>query len=359
VNFNFLKSLSGRAEYLGVDIGTTSVKIVELMETGGHPALRNYGILESYGHLERLNNAIQTSNLKMLDTETAELLRVLLKNLKTKTKNAIASLPPFLSFTALLDIPVMPPAEMARAMQYQARQFVPLPITEVTIDWMTVGEREDEKGAKFQQVFLVSVPNEHIRKYQKIFTLAGLNLKALEVEGVSLARLLTTGDPTESLIVDIGSRSTSISVAAGGSLKYSVQTDIAGGSLTQTISGGLGINIQRAEELKKRLGILGRGGEYELSSLMLPYLDVILGEVKRVKETYEKTYKNVIERVIITGGGANLLGIEKYMEQQFNLPIVKAAPFKKIEYPSHLEPIIEEVGTTFSVALGLGIRQFI
>ena len=82
MNFNFLKSLSGRAEYLGVDIGTTSVKIVELMETGGHPALRNYGILESYGHLERLNNAIQTSNLKMLDTETAELLRVLLKNLK-------------------------------------------------------------------------------------------------------------------------------------------------------------------------------------------------------------------------------------------------------------------------------------
>ena len=175
---NFFKSfgsLIGKKSYLGVDIGTTSIKIVELAESGGHPTLKNYGVLESYGHLERLNNAIQTSTLKMLDKETGELMNQLLRKLNIKTTDVIASLPTFSAFTALLDVPVMSPQETAQAMEYQAKAFVPLPISEVSIDWLPVGEYEDEKGIKHQQVFLVSVPNEQVRKYQRIFTGLFLN----------------------------------------------------------------------------------------------------------------------------------------------------------------------------------------
>ncbi|MEK7195935.1 MAG: type IV pilus assembly protein PilM [Patescibacteria group bacterium] len=357
-SFGSLGSLMGKKTYLGVDIGTTSIKIVELTESGGHPTLRNYGVLESYGHLERLNNAIQTSTLKMLDKETGELMNQLLRNLKIKTTDVIASLPTFSAFTALLDVPVMSPQETAQAMEYQAKAFVPLPISEVSIDWLPVGEYEDEKGIKHQQVFLVSVPNEQVRKYQRIFKSAGLNLKALEIEGVSLARVLTAGDPTTTLIVDIGSRSTALLVAEKGLLKYSVQTDWGGGSLTQAVSSSLGINIKRAEELKKQKGLLGTGGEYELSTLMMPLLDVILGEAKRAKDTYEKNYKSKIERIILSGGGANLLGLEKYVSDQFGIPAVKADPFAKITYPPEVAPLIKEIGPPFSVALGLGIRQF-
>ena len=270
----------------------------------------------------------------------------------------IASLPTFSAFTALLDVPVMSPQETAQAMEYQAKAFVPLPISEVSIDWLPVGEYEDEKGIKHQQVFLVSVPNEQVRKYQRIFKSAGLNLKALEIEGVSLARVLTAGDPTTTLIVDIGSRSTALLVAEKGLLKYSVQTDWGGGSLTQAVSSSLGINIKRAEELKKQKGLLGTGGEYELSTLMMPLLDVILGEAKRAKDTYEKNYKSKIERIILSGGGANLLGLEKYVSDQFGIPAVKADPFAKITYPPEVAPLIKEIGPPFSVALGLGIRQF-
>lgn len=358
---NFFKSLGsviGRRSYLGIDIGTTSIKIVELTEAGGKPTLKNYGVLESYGHLERLNNAIQTSTLKMLDKETAELLDMLLSQLNVGTTEVVASLPSFSAFTALLDVPAMSSTETAQAMQYQARAFVPLPISEVSIDWLPVGEYEDDKGAKHQQIFLVSVPNEQVRKYQRIFKAAGLTLRALEIEGISLARILTTGDPTSTLIVDIGARSTMIGVAEKGVLKYNVQTDWAGGSLTQSISSSLGINVRRAEELKKQKGLLGAGGEYELSTLMMPLLDVILSEVKRVKDNYEKNYRGKIERIILSGGGANLLGLEKYVSEQFKLPALKADPFSKIVYPPEVEPLIKEMGPTFSVALGLGIRQF-
>jgi type IV pilus assembly protein PilM len=356
---NLFKSLIKHKTYLGVDIGTTSIKIAELTESGARPFLKNYGVLESYGHLERLNNAIQTSSLKMLDRETSELLNMLLAQSKINTTDVVASIPSFMAFTALLDVPVMSPEETAQAMQYQARAFVPLPISEVTIDWLPVGEYTDEKGVKKQQVFLISVPNEHIKKYQRIFKGAGLTLRALEIEGLSLARIVTTGDPTLTLIADIGARSTAIVVAQSGFLKYSAQTDFASGSLTQAIASGLSINVRRAEELKKQRGLSSSSGDYELSTLMMPFLDVILNEVKRVRDNYEKNYKSKIERIVLTGGGANLLGIEDYFSEQFKLPTSKADPFSKIAYPKEVSSLMKEISAPFSVALGLGIRQFI
>lgn len=356
--WNPVRSLFGGISYLGVDIGTTSIKIVEISRRGGKPNLTNYGVLESYGHLERPNNAIQTSTLKMLDNETVELLKMLLTQLKTRSKNVVASLPAFSAFVTLLEFPSMPDTEMAKAMQFQARQYIPLPISEVALDWIKVGERQDDQGILKQQVLLISVPNDQIAKYKNIFHAAGLNLIALEIESLSVARVLMAGDSTPTAIVDIGARSTNIAIVDKGNLKMNAQTDFAGGSLTQAVASGLNISNRRAEELKKRQGLLGTGGESELSTIMLPFVDAILNEVRRAKSTYESGAGGTIERIMLTGGGANLLGLEKYAEGQLGVPVVKGASFAKIGYPSSLEPIIPTIGPVFAVALGLGVRQF-
>ncbi len=353
----YLKPFGGKS-FLGVDIGTASIKAVELVKSSGRPTLKNYGILESYGHLERVNNAIQTSGLKLVDRQTADLLKRLLDDMQPKTKDVVASLPAFSVFTSLLEIPIMSQEETAQAMQYQAKTFVPLPLADVTIDWIPVGEFEDPSGARKQQVFLISVPNQQIEKYRGIFEAVGLNLRFLEVETMSLARMLTAGDKATSLIVDIGARSTAIGVARDGAVKYNAQTDFAGSALTQAVTRGLGISARRAEDLKRQRGIAGTGGEYQLSTLMLPYMDAILNEVRRVRDTYEKSYHDHVERVIISGGGANLLGIEKYVSSQMgNLPTIKANPFDKIAYPPHFSPFSSELGPPLAVALGLSIKQ--
>ena len=142
---NSLKSLFGGGSYLGVDIGTASIKLVEMSKgglAGGRPTLKNYGILETYGHLERINDAIQTSNLKMIEQTTADLLKVLLNNTQVKSRKTIASIPAFSAFTTLLEIPLMSKEETARAMYYQARQYIPMPLSEVSLDWIVVGEQE-------------------------------------------------------------------------------------------------------------------------------------------------------------------------------------------------------------------------
>lgn len=356
---NLFKKTLGVKSYLGVDIGTTSIKVAELEGVkGGKPTLKNYGALEGLGYLNRFNNAIQTSGLKMVDSDVIELLRALIKNVKPKTVNAIASLPAFSAFTTLIDMPSMPAGEMAQAIHYQARALVPTPITDVTIDWLTANEFEDERGVKHTQVFLIAVPNEEIIKYQKIFKLTGLNLVALEIEGLSLARILTAKDPSPALIIDIGGRSTSISIAANGLLRHSSQVDFAGGSFTQAISTGLNINIKRAEELKKQRGLTGTGGEYELATLMAPFLDAIITEAKRVKYNFENSSKDKIGRVILSGGGSNLKGIENYLSREFQMPTALADPTSKINFPPSIAPLARDIGSSFTVAFGLAIREF-
>ena len=355
--FNFWEKILGSNAYLGIDIGTTSIKVVELVKTKGLPFLRTYGFLESYGHLERPNNAIQTSSLKMLENETVELLKMTVKHSGSHAKTVVASLPSFSAFTTLLEMPLMPDNDTEKIMSFQAKQYIPLPISSVTVDWLRVGEKKDENGDKKQQILLISVPNEIISRYKNIFKAAGLNLVALEIEGLSTARILTTGIAEDTLIIDIGSRSTSIYVAQDGNLKFSGQTDFAGGSLTQTIASGLNIRIRRAEDMKKLRGLTGTGGEYELSTLMMPLLDVIINEAVRVKNNFEKNYSEKVTSVILSGGGANLPGIEKYVEGQINLPVTKAAPFSKITYPPDMEPIVRDLNPSFVVALGLGVKQ--
>lgn len=355
--FSLFRKFLPNKSYLGVDIGTTSVKVVELTQHNSRPALTTYGLLESYGHLERLNNAIQTSGFQMIEQETANLLKMAVKHANVSTKLAIASLPSFSAFTSLLEMPMMSGEDTTQAMTFQVKQYVPLPITQVTIDWLKVGERQDEQGNKKQQVLLISVPNDIIKKYQSIFKMAGLELAALEVEGLSSARSLTASVNELSLIIDIGSRSTAIAIAQNGLLKFIGQTDFAGGSLTQTIASGLNIRVRRAEDLKKLRGLIGTGGEYELSTLMLPILDVIINEAKRVKDNFERSYGDTVKRVILSGGGANLAGIEKYVSGEMGLPTTKANPFSLVTYPQEIESLVKDLGPEFSVAIGLAIRN--
>ncbi|MDD5711035.1 MAG: pilus assembly protein PilM, partial [Candidatus Colwellbacteria bacterium] len=119
------------------------------------------------------------------------------------------------------------------------------------------------------------------------------------------------------------------------------------------------ISVLRAEELKKQKGLMGTGGEYEVSTLMLPYLDVIINEAKRVMAGYERNYQEKVDRIILSGGGANLLGIEKYVANSLQLPAVKADPIGTgIEYPQASLPILKSIAPTLSVALGLGVHPF-
>ncbi|HUC31376.1 MAG TPA: type IV pilus assembly protein PilM [Candidatus Paceibacterota bacterium] len=352
-------SLFQKKSYLGVDIGTTSIKMVEVTAGKKAPRVVNYGILESSGYLARANQALQTSGLKIFEEDAVTLLKALVKELGSSTKDAVASLPPFDVFMTLVDFPAMEAKEVAKALVYQAKQYIPMPLSEVALDWMKIADYQDEKGFAHQKILLISVPQEQIKKYQRMFQSAGLHLLALEIESLSIARIFA-GDPTPTIVVDIGSRSTNIVFMEKGTLTWSAQSDIAAASLTQALATSLGINPMRAEELKKERGILGVGPNHELSTIMMPFLDAIVNEVKGATYSYRQQFSTaaVAERIVLAGGGANLSGIERYFEKEFAIPVVKATPFSRFECPDAITSFIPELGAPMTVALGLGMKQF-
>lgn len=359
---NPFKSLSQKISpnFLGVDIGTTSIKLVEVKQGKQLPQVTNYAFLQSNGHLVRSNDVLQTSNMKIFEEEVVDLLKVALKHMKPSANEVLASLPVFSVFTTIFEFPEMSEGELQKSLTYQARQYIPQPISEVALDWMKVGERTDDKGFKYEQVLLISVPQELIKKYQQIFKSVGLSLKALEIESLSLARALVGGDQTPTVIVDIGSRSTNIIFVDKSQLRFNSQSDYAGASLTQALASSLNINPLRADELKKEHGIVNAGPNYELSTIMLPYVDVIISEVKKAEYNYQTQFPGSprVERIILSGGGANLAGIAGYFEKEFGIPIVKASPFLRFEYPGMIEPLLGEINPVFSVALGLTLKEF-
>lgn len=364
MRFNILKFFQDIGNFfkagtvLGIDIGTGSIKIAEVAGKKGRLQLKNYAILETKDYLHHPNLALQTSSLNIVEDEAVRLLKILIGEMKPKTRVSVAALPSFASFVTLFDIPLLSKKETTQAVNYQARQYIPIPIEDVQIDWMKIDEYVNQRGQKFQRLMLIGAPKKIIESYERIFKQAGIRLVALELDVIALVRAFSDFDiPT--LVIDIGALSTNIAVTEAGVVKHSGQTDYSGVHITRAVSQSLDLSMQRAEELKKKRGLLGDGGETELSELILPFLDVIIQEVVYVKSLYERRYGKKIGQFVLTGGGANLLGIENYFSKQLNLQSVPSTVFVDIDYPPQIEPVSARLKNELATALGLGRKYFL
>lgn len=359
--FSLFRSTKARGEYaLGIDIGTTSIKAVELKaEHKQIYMLTNYAMLEVVGHLEHFNNALQSSSLRPLEQDLINYLSLIKKESHFNTNHVIASLPSFAAFTTLLELPAGSPAEIGKSLSVQARDYIPLPLEEVMLDWIPIGTKTYPGGEKKQQIFLISIPHEVVERYTSLFSSAGFILDSFEVEHVSIARALTRAAKSATLIIDIGGRSTTFTVAKNGITLFAGQTDFSSNSLTQALATALNINPRRADKLKRETAIISGGGSHELSAILIPIIDVILNEAQRIRSGFENSFAEKIESLVLSGGGANMPGFSQYLTSQLNLPVQVAAPWTEIATPPEIEGFRSKLGTTLTVALGLALKKLI
>lgn len=335
---------------LGVDIGTTNIKMVELSSSGSEIELENYGVLETFSYLDRPNAAIQSNYFKIVEETTAGLLEKLFKSFKPKTKDVIMSLPIFSSFLTVFELPFQDMKEIERAIPFEAKKYIPLPLEELEIDWAMIKKDEGKSSA---QILLIAVPKDLIVKYKKIAKLAGLNVVTLELESVALARALIGSNKDPALLADIGSQSANLSIVDGGYLLSNENLTTAGAEISHVLARGMGISQERAEEFKRIKGFNVSPQEAEIVDLMLPIADYFGSEISRAVAIYkEKTGKD-IKRIIIAGGTANLPGLADYLSQTLNLSVERAWPFEGIKYQPFLEPLLKEIGPSLAVAVGL------
>jgi type IV pilus assembly protein PilM len=336
---------------LGIDIGSSSIKAVELSGSGKKIKLENY--VEASAPQEKpFLTREETETIPTLSPQDIALtLQIILGQSRIKTKKAIFTIPDYSSFFTWFDLPQMSEEEIAEAVKYEARQHIPFSLSEVTLDWQII---EGEKKEGKIKILLVAVPNEIVSQYSKIAALSQLELQSLEAEAFSLARSSCREKNKTIALVDIGARTTTCSIIDNGVLKRSYSFDISGEELTQAVSKALNLDFQKAEELKKNYGLFSK--EKNLREILLPLLGLVLNEIKKVLENFSQSETKSIQKLVLGGGSALLPGLREYFEDDLKKEVEIADPFFNFSYPPLLEKTLKEIGPSYAIAVGAALR---
>jgi type IV pilus assembly protein PilM len=347
----------GKENYLGIDFGESSIKIVELENDKGVPFLKNYAIASLADVPENLNGSPSHKPF-FSENQYAKTVESILNRLNIEAKKAFFSLPVYPSFSTTIEMPLMSEKEMDQAVPLEARKYVPVPLNEVVLDWNFL-EKTQNDSVQRMRIFIVAIPNSIVQGYINIAHQNRLQVEAMELETFSSARAVL--DPAQEhpvMIVDIGANSTDIAISYKGQIEASHNFEISGFNFTYAIAKSLNVDINRAEQLKKSVGLLGSGGEQELSSIIFPLLDAIIEEIRRTAANYEQKYGRPISKIMLTGGSANLKGLIDYFVKQLNTEVELANPFLLIKYPPTIEKALQELGPELTVACGLALKGF-
>ncbi len=359
--FNLFKESSK----LGIDVGTAAIKIVELDKSGGRFVLKNYGLFELKGtDTQSANTNIGQSILKLPDEEIIWGLKELIKKSNIKTKSAVASIPSFSTFTTIIEMPYLSEQELAKALPFEARKYIPIPLEEVILDWSIIDVTNptppttpnSQPKPTSVQVFIAAVPKNETERYRRIMTGAGLNLKALELENTALIRALLGNDLSPTAIVNIGGRSTSIVIVDKGYERVSHNYEVGGFEITKSIARSLNVSLEKAEELKRKMG-MKEADENIVNEAMVSLIDMMAFETKKTINNYEGIKNQKVSRVLLVGGLTNMPSFASYFKQKLNMDVYGANAFSRIMYPESLNPVIQELANTFSIAAGLGMRD--
>jgi len=302
--------------------------------------------------------------LKLPDQEIIWGIKELIKKGHIKSKDAIASIPSFSTFTTIIEVPYLSEQELAKSLPFEARKYIPIPLDEVILDWSIIDITNPTVSKVMGsvpkpttvQIFLAAVPKDETEKYRRIMKGAGLNLKALELENTALIRALLGNDLSPTAIVNIGGRSTSIVIVDKGYERVSHNYEIGGFEITKSIARSLNVSIEKAEELKRKMG-MNKADENIVNEAMVSLIDMMVFETKKTINNYEGAKKQKISRVLLVGGLTNMPSFVGYFKQKLNMDVYGANAFARIIYPEQLKPVIQELANTFSIATGLAMRD--
>jgi len=345
-----LFSSAGDNLFLGIDIGDSSLKMVELKKKNKKIFLSNYAFSENVSGI----NFTKIDDINYL----AQAILKVKAEAGIKAKRVTASLPTFSVFSSIINLPPTDKKNMDAAVAEEAKKVIPLPVEEMILDWKLVptGKDGNKEGMR---VFLTGSPKKLVRRYIEIFRLAKLELASLETETFSLVRALMGNDPSTVMIVEIGANSTDLSVVHESIPVLNRSLEICGSTVTAVLAEKLGLSFNQAEQFKFDLGAsLSDVSQEELPQLIIKTLAPVIHEIEYMREFYQNNAGGQkIEKIILSGGGALLMNLADYLSRRLNLQVIIGNPFSRIIYPSEIEPIIAEVGPKLAVAAGLALRE--
>ena len=361
---------------LGVDIGSSAIKIVQIRKKNGQAVLETYGelALGPYAGLG-IGQAVILPPDKIAQA-LIDLMKE--KEVNITTKKCGISIPFSSSLMSVIEMPEVSPKQLAVMVPLEARKYIPVPISEVTLDWSVIPRSEvetnnsqefslaeenqsnDTKTAREPtmakvDVLIVAIHNETIARYKEIVTKSGLEAGFFEIEIFSTMRAVLDEALRPVMIIDMGAASTKLYVVERGIIRSSHTINRGSQDITSTLSKSLVITPERAEVMKRQVGLVGEDKNF--TDMIILTLDHIFSEINNTLLAFEKKYNKTISKVILVGGGSALKGLSELAKNNFKTEVVSANPFNKVSAPAFLENILKETGPEFAVAIGLALRR--
>lgn len=357
--------------FSGVDIGASSIKVVEFEAKKGRPMLMTYGYAEI---------PVEEAGESLFDQpkRTGELLARVCKEAGTKSTSVMAALPTSHVFATILSLPDGKDARAKQvAVDAEIRKLAPLPLTEMIIQTTYLDEeKKEKKGGKMEKVTEVDKVKQKqframvtgsaktfIQKYIEIFKAAKLNLQAIDTESLALIRALVGKDKGAIMIIDIGSQRTTLLIVEKGIPFVSRSIQLGGDTVTRAIMSQMSLGEEDAERIKRDLGTasmtesMSAGGLPKvLEVLLLPLINEIRFAFQ-LYATMELAQIKKVDKVILTGGTSHLPRLTEYLSQTLNLNVYRGDPWARVLFPQDLAGVLEEIGPRMSVAVGLAMRE--
>lgn len=341
---------------VGIDIGASSIKVVQIKKKGGKAVLETYGAIALGPYVEG-GMVGQTTNLA--PEKVAEALVTMLKEAGVTTKQAVMSIPASASLIFTIELPpLVEDGQLATIVPTEARKYIPVPINEVALDWLAVPkslEDGDEPAKVKTEVLVTAIHNDTIARYSEIAKAAQLEAGPLEIEIFSSIRSSFNRELGSVLVADMGARSTKLAVVDRGMVRQFHAVNRGAVDITQSIAVSLNLPFDKAEAKKRDVGLTDPTDP--ATEIIRSSLDYVLTEIQSVVLAYEKKYTKAIGKVILTGGGALLAGFPELARERLRADVLASTPFAKVETPAFLDDVLARIGPEFAVAVGLALRK--
>jgi type IV pilus assembly protein PilM len=347
---------TGSGGVVGIDIGTSSIKVIELIEQKGVITLSTYGEVQ----LGPYTDDEIGKSVSLLPKQEQTALVDVIRESAVRSKEAVFAMPLSSSFVTNVSIDADADADLASMVRVEARKVIPASLSEVTLDWaeVEVTKKEgDENTQNKRNVLIASIQNAALERFNVLMQFVGLSKPPTEIECFSTLRGIYQEDEENVAVVDIGAVSAKLYIARKGLLMRMYRIRAGGVLATEAIAQKFDTDFVTAET--KKCTITRDHSDFpDLKRIHDETYNRAFREFNQVIREYENKTGLGIGTIYLSGGGAGFPGMDAHLQSVLDREVVLANPFKKVAYPAFMEDTMSEIGPSFTVALGAALRSF-
>jgi type IV pilus assembly protein PilM len=344
--------LTKAKELVGLDIGSSSVKAIELKQTKGGYELLNYG-------LEPLPQDTVVDGAIMDAPSVAKAISDIFEGQKIKTKNVATSVSGHSVIVKRVTLPFMSEEELYDRIQAEASQHIPFDIADVNLSYQVLENMDTQ-----MDVLLVAVKKDKILNHTNVLAQAGKSPMVVDIDAFALQNCFEVNyepDPGQTIaLLNIGAGVMSINIVRSQIPLFTRDVSVGGNQYTDALQKELDLGFEDAEKLKRGDGVSGVSEEQK-ASILRSVSDILILEIQKTFDFFRATASGEnIQRIYLAGGTARVPGLVDLLREEFAMPVEELYPFRKIAInPSkHNEESLREIASRLAISVGLALRSF-